>query len=235
MKRLKELSESIQLDIVNETSYGNDWEDPEWSEWIVEQIIEELEGMGFVGVEVNFSGFWSQGDGASFTCKSIYWPLFRKHFRGEMDFQSNQLTEWEEELKKFEWLLGAGGDPEELIDLPQPIIKWVIENSDGRNGIFGRVVRVNHRYYHEKSVEFNLELEMPYDVVENEDRDLDEYQITSQDERELIYFVDYVEKWVDNWVEEKNREIYQRIQKEYEDHVKCTHDQLMEEDEVWNE
>lgn len=227
MKRFRELSESRQLDIVY------DGIDPNWFEWIVENIMEELEGMGFEGVEVNFTGFWSQGDGASFTCKSIYWPRFWKHFRAEIDFQSDQLTEWEEELKTFEWLLGAGGDPEDMVTVKKPISLMVMENNEI---LTGRIQRTNSRYYHERSTDCYIELE--YSWMED---DAGEWLGTHyegygrEDNKELEALRDYLEVWIDNWMVEKNCEIYQRIQKEYEDHVQCAQDQLMEDDEVWEE
>jgi hypothetical protein len=39
-----------------------DWADP-----IIEGFVEDMEGFGVSDVEVEYSGFWSQGDGASFT------------------------------------------------------------------------------------------------------------------------------------------------------------------------
>jgi hypothetical protein len=38
----------------------------EWYEHTVEDFVHQLETIGFSGVQVRFSGFWSQGDGACF-------------------------------------------------------------------------------------------------------------------------------------------------------------------------
>jgi hypothetical protein len=46
-------------------------QDEYWYEGTIEWCKTYLEAMGFNNPEVNFSGFSSQGDGASFTCKSI--------------------------------------------------------------------------------------------------------------------------------------------------------------------
>ena len=35
-------------------------------DWLVDQLQEDLEDSGFDSAEISFSGFWSQGDGASF-------------------------------------------------------------------------------------------------------------------------------------------------------------------------
>lgn len=43
--------------------------DHEWYDSTVESLAEELENIGFNDPQISFSGFWSQGDGASFTSK----------------------------------------------------------------------------------------------------------------------------------------------------------------------
>lgn len=43
----------------------------EWHDFVKADHHEKLESVGFSGVESQYSGFWSQGDGASFTASSI--------------------------------------------------------------------------------------------------------------------------------------------------------------------
>lgn len=43
----------------------------DWQDYIIEDWIEKLENIGFINPEINYTGFYSQGDGASFTCKEI--------------------------------------------------------------------------------------------------------------------------------------------------------------------
>jgi hypothetical protein len=43
--------------------------DYEWYDYIFEEWTGILEAKGYKDIEINFSGFWSQGDGASFTAK----------------------------------------------------------------------------------------------------------------------------------------------------------------------
>jgi len=38
-----------------------------WHEYEIEYWVEKLQEIGFLNAEIQFSGFWSQGDGASFT------------------------------------------------------------------------------------------------------------------------------------------------------------------------
>lgn len=66
---LKELSDEAfrkAIDDNRDINVDHDW----WS-IIYEGAIENLEKMGFNNPSINFTGFWSQGDGASFTCESI--------------------------------------------------------------------------------------------------------------------------------------------------------------------
>ena len=46
------------------TGYG-------WYQFILEEWTEKLEALGYENIDINFNGFGSQGDGASFTAKSM--------------------------------------------------------------------------------------------------------------------------------------------------------------------
>lgn len=54
-----------------------------WCEYTLERFKEELEEIGFNDVEISFSGFWSQGDGASFTS---HWINVEKFLRSQKVF-----------------------------------------------------------------------------------------------------------------------------------------------------
>lgn len=43
----------------------------EWWDFTHDKWRSDLKEVGFNDIEINFSGFWSQGDGASFTCKYV--------------------------------------------------------------------------------------------------------------------------------------------------------------------
>ena len=47
-------------------------------DWVIENETEDLEALGLENVEISFSGFWSQGDGASFTGRVDDIPKFMK-------------------------------------------------------------------------------------------------------------------------------------------------------------
>lgn len=67
----EELSkESQQKAIENLRDINVNYED--WDECVLDDQKEKLEDLGFTGeLEICYSGFGSQGDGASFTCKDI--------------------------------------------------------------------------------------------------------------------------------------------------------------------
>lgn len=64
-----ELSESAQAKVLETERDIN--VDFAWSKWTLEDWEEQLKAMGFEDPQINFSGFWSQGDGASFTSKRV--------------------------------------------------------------------------------------------------------------------------------------------------------------------
>jgi hypothetical protein len=63
------------LEAIREFNVQFDWWDCTYDWW-----KERLAQMGYSGVDMAFSGFWSQGDGASFTCESIDLEAFVTHF-----------------------------------------------------------------------------------------------------------------------------------------------------------
>jgi hypothetical protein len=70
----KEAKEKALQSIMNDSIFrGRDVD----LDWVVEAEQDELEeGFGLANVEVSFSGFWSQGDGASFTGRVVDIPKF---------------------------------------------------------------------------------------------------------------------------------------------------------------
>ncbi len=67
--KFNELSEQAKQTAIEKLSNINT--DYDWYESTIEDLTEDLNKLGFEGVEIGFSGFWSQGDGASFTADSI--------------------------------------------------------------------------------------------------------------------------------------------------------------------
>ena len=66
--RFDELPEDLQEKVIEKRRYWN-VDDSFWYEHLLEYWKEDLEKMGFEDADIRFSGFWSQGDGASFTAR----------------------------------------------------------------------------------------------------------------------------------------------------------------------
>lgn len=60
----------------NSADFGDNF----WSEHTIEEWKAELTEMGFNDPDISWSGFWSQGDGASFTCSSFDFDRYAKFF-----------------------------------------------------------------------------------------------------------------------------------------------------------
>lgn len=65
-----ELSESAKAKVL-EAERDINVEDSFWHKYLLEEWEQELESMGFEDPTISFTGFWSQGDGASFTSKNV--------------------------------------------------------------------------------------------------------------------------------------------------------------------
>lgn len=75
----EELSEQAKQKALNENRHIDacyDWHNP-----ILWQFGATLKSMGFESPDISFNGFYSQGDGASFTCSRIDLELFVRHFK----------------------------------------------------------------------------------------------------------------------------------------------------------
>jgi hypothetical protein len=60
----------------------------DWHEWIFDKWTNLLEKMGFEEVTISYTGFWSQGDGASFTCKGFNVLTWLKYYKACNKFRS---------------------------------------------------------------------------------------------------------------------------------------------------
>ena len=65
-------------------------------DWVIENETEDLEALGLENVEISFTGFWSQGDGASFTARVNDIPNFIKTIGVTDDILPKALAAFEE-------------------------------------------------------------------------------------------------------------------------------------------
>lgn len=62
----------------------------DWHDFLLDDWKEKLESYGFVSPEIRYRGFWSQGDGASFTCDYVDIPVFLENFSNEINLRKKQ-------------------------------------------------------------------------------------------------------------------------------------------------
>ena len=62
-----ELPEDVQASTIEKNRDTNVFSGSNWYESVLDWWKEKLEIIGFEDADIRFSGFWSQGDGASFT------------------------------------------------------------------------------------------------------------------------------------------------------------------------
>jgi hypothetical protein len=65
-------------------------------DWVIENETEDLEALGLENVEISFTGFWNQGDGASFTARVNDIPNFIKTVGITDDILPKALAAFEE-------------------------------------------------------------------------------------------------------------------------------------------
>jgi len=116
-----------------------EWWDGAWSAW-----ADALNQIGFTDAELSFSGFWSQGDGASFTCKNV-------------------------DLDKLKAFMGTDIKPSTVIDgTPEDFRPWIVYKIDGKTPANSKyrsipsetsasVDRRDNHYSHENTCEFVME------------------------------------------------------------------------------
>jgi len=62
--------------------------DYDWYEFVYEDWKEKLEALGYMKPDINFSGFWSQGNGASFTCEYLDSSKVKERFLTEEESET---------------------------------------------------------------------------------------------------------------------------------------------------
>ena len=82
---MPELKEKV---LENYRDFNVDFDD--WHDFTLDNWKEKLESCGFYQPEINYSGFWNQGDGASFTCYRVDIPVFLEKFSDEIDLTEKQ-------------------------------------------------------------------------------------------------------------------------------------------------
>jgi hypothetical protein len=120
--------------------------DFDWWDGVYETWTSALEQIGFNSPEISFSGFWSQGDGASFTCKSVDMDKLIDFLLSET--QPTTVISYDGKTEDFRgWLLHKIGGKQ----------KANPEFSNLIGKVVGEVTRISHHYSHYNTCDFGLD------------------------------------------------------------------------------
>lgn len=159
----------------------------DWWEDIIDEFTSELESIGMDRVKCDFSGFYSQGDGASFT--------------GRVSDNKKFLQSIKFPLFNFD-----------LINRPSIKEKFKKLADDFCDNIYIEIVRNSSRYYHESSIEANVEL----DGEENIELDLGVFELGGNMKINMDKMMESVESWVTEWARKSSKDLYRRLEKDYD-------------------
>lgn len=195
-------------EIATDLVCNEDW----WYEDVFEEFIEELEEVGIHNLEGNirFSGFWSQGDGASFTSDYVDLHTFVLAHIKELEWEfvtSHGDIETAEMMRE----LGAEYTCLELDLLKEGSLEYSIIRTDSRN-------------VHENSV--SLDTYYNWSVGHNE-TDADRREYTNEDDIKITEFAEYLEGFFSNWLKNKCKELYGRLEKACTDAVESEKKRLL--------
>jgi hypothetical protein len=167
-----------------------DWHDP-----IIEGFEEDMKELGLKDVEVEYSGFYSQGDGASFTARVDDEELFLKN---ALDIKASteflDMGETEDTSKEDDELRQLMGDLRN--------VGYDTREKLSPEDIYMEIVRTSSRYSHENTIEASVEIEEL--DIEADGRDWDKFQVE-------------MESMITDWARDESRELYQRLEKYYEE------------------
>lgn len=123
--------------------------DDGWYESTIEDWKTALAQVGFTDADIAFSGFWSQGDGASFTAKLDIAKLvtfLSTPIKGEPVILDGEPNGW---LAYIVDKLGAG----KVTNDRYGYLTWILDN------LSGQVTRTDGRYSHENTCRAAVELD----------------------------------------------------------------------------
>lgn len=157
-----------------------------WYELTTEHWQEKLNDEGFEDAEISLSGFWSQGDGASFTCPSIDVRKFIKaHLKEVLNGHVSNIFD----LRAF--LHG---------DTSHPYGEFEFDCSIERTSF--------HNYCHENTISAEWEAHLyEYDPYNNPEADENEL---------VYFLGQTLGPWIEDRARDLSREIYSNLEDEYE-------------------
>lgn len=186
----EELSPEAQKNALKEL-WDINIEYSDWHEPIIEDFESEMKEEGVSDIEVSYSGFYSQGDGASFTGEVYDNKTFMKKCL---------------DLKDDEWLdMGDDEKPEDegsrlradLLDLGFDSREKLTPDNFSIS-----IIRESSRYSHENTISGNVVIEDVPESIEDE-FPLDEYAAN-------------LEEMVTKWARSTSKDLYRKLERYYD-------------------
>ena len=160
----------------------------DWWEPIIEGFAEEMEAIGMTDIDCQFSGFYSQGDGASFTGKVKDNELFLT------SININPLDK-----------LGKGPGKSKFIsdNMKNALVEFY-------ESIYITIQRNDRRYSHYNTISANVEVdgEEEIKIMISHEIDID---IIVQEE------CDKLEPLITDWARDKSKELYNSLETEHDE------------------
>lgn len=193
-----DLSDDAKENAMEHYAYSDpNWLDYEWWDGVYEDFTEEMEKFGVYDIDISWSGFNSQGDGASFTSDKIESEIFLKK---ALDIKSNEFFKYQDDPEPTESILGdlagLGFDEYETEKMDEDNFEFYIKRSD-------------NRHVHENSVYLNMDYD---DIIEFNPSNQEDLKRSMR----LREFIDSIEDKGDEWLKEKCRELYAKLGSQFE-------------------
>lgn len=188
----EELPENIQEKAIDNLRDIN--VDHNWYEYSFDYYKELLENVGFENAEISFSGFWSQGDGASFVA--------------DCDAQKILNYMFFENEGQMSWLIKKGLKDKAMEEVKRWNLWFTMAENHG--SIHFSIKRNSSRYSHENTISPDVEIDTDYQDKGTWNNGAWESVFMSKVNQEKLetMFEEYVRDWC--------RKIYKGLESEYE-------------------
>jgi len=165
-----------------------------WEDSTIEGFKEDMSEYGISDIEVQYSGFWSQGDGASFTGEISNTKEFLTKVLG---MESNEFVDMEDGKYK------SGDD--ELDSLIGDLAELGLDSRDKikPDDFYISIERISSRYSHENTVKISVDIDEP----ENWDGDFS---------KRAWEYIEEIEDKATEWLRAECNKLYRSLEKDYD-------------------
>lgn len=192
-----ELSPDIQEKVLNDFRETHSERMPDWwYEDVIENFESELKNSGLENIVCNFTGFWSQGDGASFTANV---RDVEKFLRDAIKLKPGKWFDYQKEENEEDEIDDLISGFEEL-GINSKIIPLTPDD------FWINIKRDSSRYYHENTISAEIDVDEP----------IEGNYLDASQRKEFNAWVGSLENSITEWARKKSRELYSELENEYE-------------------